>query len=802
MLLDAFDRLDIATPTELSVANVRRFVEQSRHDASISAAQLDGWRAELERALEFPAKKYEHAELFGRLVMEWLGSSSGGTPVRVVGDDDHEEERFEHVGRKEMYEQRREWEGIVFVDDTKTSPDALETYLGRLFGSTTTTKAKKKLIESPLEKLRESMKTFKLDRVTTDTLKTAIGGILATDLLSEPKRKALADFQNNPLIRQEIADVLNMQIDALGSWSWGPDAVPVIVRRALNGKYRVYADEELIQAILVHHIGISWAVHIKNCFKTFFHSGAWTQSSRRSLNAAARRLRHDLNLSAAARENVRNERRDRYKNDYFMAQLPDSADSTSDAYDDADDKNAKSPLAIKQSLLHLISTETVVQTRLYGSLTILQSDFRWFGPSLPHAAILAVMRFLGVTPFWLEFFEKFLKAPLRFIQDGADGEVRVRKCGVPIQHRLSDALGEAVLFCLDFAVNQSTASNLYRLHDDLWFWGSRSAVEQAWQAIRDFSAVMGLELNIGKTGSVDIVSKDGTSSKPSDSQLLPIGDIVWGFMKMHETGIWVLDHQQIDAHIQEICTQLEACKSIFAWVQAWNMYVTRFLANNFGEPANCLGRYHVDMTIGAFERIQKGVFAPNALPGENVLNHLRRRLEQKFGATDIPDGFFYFPIENGGLGLRNPLIPLLLVRKNSENNPVDLVERAFELEHAEYSKVKKSYEDGTLRSRSQSIFQDGDPFISFDEFFAYAEETSKHLQYAYTSLLKAPVQEVVRVTDNSIDEWDKNKYEIWVFELYGREIVQRYGGLGMGETRLLPIGLVNMLKAEKIRWQG
>jgi hypothetical protein len=177
-------------------------------------------------------------------------------------------------------------------------------------------------------------------------------------------------------------------------------------------------------------------------------------------------------------QDVRNERRDKYKRDYFLLQLPSSFVTLTDNYDemsDAGHSDFKSPMAMKQSLLHLISTEAFVITRLYGSFTILQSDFRWFGPSLPHATIMAVLRFFGVSDRWLRFFEKFLKAPIRFAMDGPNGQTQIRRSGVPLQHRLSDALSEAVLFCLDFAVNKSTESNLYRLHDDIWFWGDKDA---------------------------------------------------------------------------------------------------------------------------------------------------------------------------------------------------------------------------------------------------------------------------------------------------------------------------------------
>ena len=90
-----------------------------------------------------------------------------------------------------------------------------------------------------------------------------------------------------------MSDVLNIEIDGLDSWNWGDEAIPLEIRRALNGKYRVYMDEEIMQALLLHFIGIKWAVHIKAVFTTFFHSGAWKHSTRKSLDASARRRRRD-----------------------------------------------------------------------------------------------------------------------------------------------------------------------------------------------------------------------------------------------------------------------------------------------------------------------------------------------------------------------------------------------------------------------------------------------------------------------------------------------------------------------------
>jgi len=45
-------------------------------------------------------------------------------------------------------------------------------------------------------------------------------------------------------------------------------------------------------------------------------------------------------------------------------------------------------------------------------------------------------------------------------------------------------------------------------------------------------------------------------------------------------------------------------------------------------------------------------------------------------------------------------------------------------------------------------------------------------------------------------------YWRWILELYAGDSVEKFGGLIMGEKGLLPIGLVSMLRSEKVRWQG
>ncbi|KAL8720069.1 MAG: hypothetical protein Q9225_003004 [Loekoesia sp. 1 TL-2023] len=844
-LLDALVVYDVpAVVPNLSPDNVRRFLNQRRNDPSVSASMLEEWKANLQRCFEIQSHKYEYASLFGQLVTEWLEQPSNAPALHrqpsTDSANDGSQDSFEAVGRQEMYEQWREWETLVFDTTKKSDPESIKAYLSNLFSSTAKSK---KLTKTPLEDLRTRMKGFDLGKFDKDSLKWCIRGLLKTDLLVPGKRAALLDIKDNSLVLGEMVDVLNIQIDNLDGWSWGDEPVSIDLRRQVNGKYRFYMDEELLQALLIYFIGIKWSVHFKEALTKFFHSGAWRQSSYRALDRKARARRLDMVGDVGLTgHTIRNQRRKDYEQDYFMTQLPSSigegardyGDGTDSSDSDGDPIDTKSPMDIKQSLFHLVTTESLINTSLYGSFTVLQSDFKWFGPSLPHSTIFAVLEFLGVKDRWLRFFRKFLATPLKFAQDGPQAPTNIRRCGVPIDHVLSDALGETVLFCLDFAVNQATQTNLYRFHDDLWFWGQEDVCVKAWETIGEFARTMGLSMNEEKTGSVQ-VTEGSVTPKPSKS--LPKGKVQWGFLTMDQSGNWHINDEEVDEHIEELRRQLKACKSVFATVQAWNVYVSRFLANNFGRPCNCLGQRHIDMVITAFDKIQQRLFS-DAFGSSSLIDYFKQTVAQRFNVEDLPDGFFYFPIELGGLDVRNPLVPLLLVREvegtqaqkermigeiKKQKDPREWIEDAFEMEEAEYERLKERYDEGdksTLNNRVLKLKGD-EPFMSLEEFTRFREETSVHLVNAYNRLQEEPRAKDISSTPDvrsAVDELPEDlvgtgsgiygnwrameSYHKWVAQLYGGDVLKRFGNLSMGEKKLLPIGLVTMLRKEKVRWQG
>ena len=405
-----------------------------------------------------------------------------------------------------------------------------------------------------------------------------------------------------------------------------------------------------------------------------------------------------------------------------------------------------------------------------------------------------------------------------------------------MSHSLSDCFGEVVLFCMDYAVNQSTeGAVLYRLHDDFWFWGHEETCVTAWEAMTEFTEMMGLEFNEEKTGTVqlgeisgvsrscqhspssdaepgspsksDSMSMSGSSDAEDSQTTLPAGEIRWGFLKLDsQEGRFIIDQSQVDSHIAELQTQLSSCKSIFTWVQAWNSYFARFFGNNFAKPSICFGRSHIDMAISTLSRIERTLFP------DGVTAHLRDIISARYPTIDLPEGFFYFPIELGGLELQNPYIPLLAMREDIKQTPRRLLEKAFLLDEAEYHSVKEVFD-------ARSYFHNRSP--SLEEYMRYPESRSTHLLNAYKDLIRVPEEvEIDRTlalhsSQLGLDQYRAERSAIissywtfmspywrWVAELYHADVVRKYGRLAAVDREFMPVGVVKTLKEGRFRWRG
>jgi hypothetical protein len=850
---------------EVQLKNLERFLQQARHDPSISSKLLQDWELSLMQRLNVQSLKYQYATLYGELVTEWL-SAEHATPA-LPDNVSKESEVFEQVTGKEKLEQRTQWENDVF-QAFEMDEEIITKYLHNLFGKEVNEQAFK-----ALETLRASVEAFEASLATSsqfnnNTLKWTIEGLLGSDFLSDEKRAVLKDFISNTVILSEVADVLNMRMTALQNWGWDGN-VAIDQRRHLSGKYKVYMHEDVLQSIFLQYIGVKWSVFFKRAFRTFVRSdGAWTPL--RKAIPKMDRKRREYFLGSQPHISVQTKREDLYMADYFMSKLLDFETQDVSLDDGTEECNfglldnfakdepktkrrdvgkrsrkvmydmdsycedeaiqdfhspktsSKNPMEVKQQLLHLLSTEIIINTELYREFTCVRSEFYNWEQTIPHSTIALVLSFFGVSNKWLDFFMKFLQAPLKFLLDDSIVQPRVRKRGVPESHVLSDVFGEAVLFCLDFSVNQVTGGGqLHRMHDEFWFWSSsHETCIRAWTAVQNFGQAIGASLNERKSGSERILRDK--EELPTIDPALPEGEIRWGFLVLDpESGRFVIDQTLVDIHIQELQRQLQdKAKSIFSWVQAWNTYAGTFFTTNFGKPANCYGQKHVDDVLVSLERVQRSIFTNQG----GITEYLKIAIQERFGVPGIPDGYLYFPTDQGGLELHNTFIPLLQIRDVVYEKPIEAVTQKFtEAELEAFRRAKAAFEDGRTARRvhDDPNFEpeDKDTFMSFEEFTRYREEPGCHyagdLHDVFVGLLEQPTEESVESgpqdlmalramgdASGGIGQWSTmTPYWRWVVQLYGPEMIERFGGLNIVDRGLLPIGMVSLFRSGRVKWQ-
>ncbi|CAG8957775.1 hypothetical protein HYFRA_00000113 [Hymenoscyphus fraxineus] len=761
---------------------VRRFLELAKVDPSVSTEVMKSWQGALEDELRIRSEKLKYAGLYGELVKEWLEGGLINTSAPRKFDT------MKDAEQKEIRKQRQTWEAYAFQPrDTDTA--AIRKFLEELFSTGPIIQTAYKEVVKSTHDFETFLKTEELDECSMTWI---IEGMLKTDSNSfaPEKREILTTFLRNDAAMVELADVLNMRLASLETHEWHSEPIQVEQRRQLSGKYRFFQDEDLLQSILIYYIGVEWSIHFKNTLRTFRSTPwVWKPSSKPMEKVDLERRCDFLGVpSPDGRTNersVESARETHFLDDIFLEQLQASKDPQTESYnmesDTRLDQNQSQNTV--QHLLHILAAETILKQKQGGDMSVIRSDFRWFGPSLPHSTIFAVLSFFGVSEHWIGIFRRILEAPIKFVEDGPDGKVQVRKRGVPIQGQLGTMFGETCLFCLDFAFNQLTdGTRLYRLHDDIWFWGDKKSCVEGWKIVSKFTELMGLEINEEKTGGVMIGGQ---------SDGLPEGDVKWGFLKLDSsTGRFLIDQEGVDQHIVHLSGQLSACESVFDWIQVWNVYGARFFFNNFGIPANCFGQAHVDAMVETFAYIQRKAFSST---GGSVTSTLKSMLRQKFNVEDIPDGYLYFPVADGGLELRNPIADLLAIRRHITKDPSETVQKALDEEQVAYSKARSKYENETsLRTRRAFDSAPTVEFMSFEEFTKYREQTSDALGDAYRDLT---VVHSVKSVGSLFGEF------YHVREMYRDEMTKRFGSLEIVPKEMLATGMVDMFRNSRLQWK-
>jgi hypothetical protein len=178
------------------------------------------------------------------------------------------------------------------------------------------------------------------------------------------------------------------------------------------------------------------------------------------------------------------------------------------------------------------------------------------------------------------------------------------------------------------------------------------------------------------------------------------------------------------------------------------------------------------------------------------------------------------------LDLKSPFVGLLQIHESVKEDPYDFVEKYEEQEREDYANAKRTFERSDPRVRHPNntfVPQDPNTFLPFAEYVRYRENYrtigKADLVRVYHDLLKRPVEESIDLSiqvKQALDQlqghnnlrgifsdWARmDAYWKWVAQMYGPEMVQRFGGLNVVDLGLLPIGMVSMLRNKRMSWKG
>ena len=221
---------EVDKASAIDLGNIKRWLDQSSVDPTIRPETFQKFEKSMRSKLDIGSRRFELADLYSRLLTEWIASPSQPEPTATTTPDDDSSDSFEMVEsiQKERLDQlRKKFEKVVF-EPLQTDEAEINGYLASLFQGDKG--------ESALQRMRDSVSstgkymlglTKFLDQ---QSMKWCIKALLKNELLNDEKKATLREFLKDEAVMDEIRDVLNMRFRNLKNWSWGlgDEGMPVV----------------------------------------------------------------------------------------------------------------------------------------------------------------------------------------------------------------------------------------------------------------------------------------------------------------------------------------------------------------------------------------------------------------------------------------------------------------------------------------------------------------------------------------------------------------------------------------------
>ncbi|KAJ3041306.1 hypothetical protein HDV00_009578 [Rhizophlyctis rosea] len=662
------------------IKSIRSFLYQAGTNPCTTDSILNQVCGRLTNELERRKNKTEYNHLFGMILSQWLENQTktekGGTAdawVAVDNDgDDGGPQMLEGMETMETptdaeNETSATLQSIIF-EKSPIDEAALESFVTeQLFAFEDA--AEKKMFEGVQKAVAEFGANLVKRRVSAAEVRASMEALLSSDLLSAGRQAAVRKLTSDDSAVDELATSLTLMIADLDDWNWAPEGVRGVFRRQVSGRYRCFYDEDLVTAIFLQHVGAQWSVFLRQQLLTIQNTIVWHRP----------KPGHEVDTSSIAHHRTQIQR------EYYLNGLPTSIESQSFSYDDDNDSTTEkktSPVEAKQRLMYLVNVEAQLHKYLYPDtpFTVVRTDLAWFGPSISHESITILLKRLGVPQQWLTFFAKFLAVPVFY---APNQPIRVRKRGVPISHSLSFLFAELILAGLDLHVWRKTGIFNYRNHDDFWFFDKEEAkVVDAWKIMREYAELFGLRFNEEKSGSTKVFAGAKEGERVGGDGSLPQGAVQWGFLTLDSNAQFTITPSNLDPFIKEMKENLLCAPSVLHWVTLYNKYTRFFLRNGGLHCARVCTKDHIRRLISVLRDVHLKVFDSHAGNAVQALYDRIRRDFPRFAVkdSDAMEGWVYWPVTAGGLGMVNVWIECLAVETGfgDEEDDEGRVAKTFE----------------------------------------------------------------------------------------------------------------------------
>jgi hypothetical protein len=687
------------------------------------------WLEQLRQELESGKRRSEIVHVFGELVQAWMSQSSADTT---------EQDQFQAEMRQYLSE--------------PNVPD-FERMLDEMLANDVA-------FQTPPDTIRA--------RVTPEELKDILMKIRGDGYRPTALRDEASHFVQDAALTNELADALTIMMDNLDDWDWDDDGVPVHIVW-MRRKWRLLLSEPLPVACMLEVLGKRWGdafdLLTGNAARTKIP--AWKRYNPTIQQWTDEELAHIKRLMTFEKG---------FKGDLWtdpidvkspQEYLAKRWGASTSLLDQRADLTAalKETISVREygklarntgggmvGALKLIHADIQLARTAYPDkpLHVLRFDLQDFYPSLSHTFLLKLLSRLNISEGDYRFFERFLRIPLKT----GDTSQRVQR-GVPINCGLSHSLGEFLLRLMERVIQRAASVNIIRMVDDVCILAlSGDEMRRAWQAVQNFCTSCGLTINPQKSGYTCIGGK-----RLAD---MPENSPGWLMLTLDSQAEWRVNETELQTLLEQTRTQIDSKPSLIAQVEQYNDGV-EFLLNSIGLDA-ALGDIHRTSISDAVTRFHYSFFGVN----EGIDTAIRKHINAQVGQTDIPEGWLYYPITAGGLGLTQPLVNVT----------------AHDETYRKIAKLKAP----TKRDPDWHQKANTEWAIYLRALLTDVKPAAPRQTDVMETLVKDFIQRGSKITGGK--QQSLSPYWRWILYTYGPQLLEQFGTFRFLITELVPVQLI------------